>query len=94
MRWFSFFTKLVFICNCCFLFAVAMQFFNVEDLPQWMIGTVLTLGWFLSVLLNLVFLSLTVFFLLRGKSLSISPALGLLNILISVFQFIYFIVLK
>ena len=92
MRWFSAFTKLVFICNMCFILALVLQYMKVDDLPQWIVGTVLTLGWFLSILLNLVFLSITCYLLLSGKRLLISPILGLLNIIISIGQFIYFFI--
>lgn len=90
MRWFSAFTKVVFICNLCFILAVVLQFAEVDNLPQWFVGTILTLGWFLSILLNLVFLSITCYLLISGKRLLISPVLGLLNIIISIGQFIYF----
>lgn len=92
MRWFSVFTKVVFICNICFLAAVVLRYMEIDNLPQWIVGTVLTLGWFVSVLLNLVFLSITAYLLISGRRLLISPMLGLLNIIISVFQFIYFFI--
>ena len=91
MRWFSFFTKFVFICNVCFLVAVGLRYMASDNLPQWLVATILSLGWFLSVLLNMVFLSMVVYFLMSGRRVVINPVLGLLNILISVFQFFYFI---
>ena len=94
MRWFSFFTKFVFICNICFLATVVMQYNNVENLPQWVVATVLTLGWFLSVLINFVFLTMIIYFFIGRANVTISPLLTLCNILISIFQFIYIFIIK
>jgi hypothetical protein len=90
MRWFSFLAKLTFICNLMFLVAVALRF-NGAELPQWITGTVLVLGWFLSVILNVVFIICLLFVLLTGKRSYVPVFLTILNILITAFQFYYFL---
>ena len=68
MRRFSFLTKLAFICNLMFLVAFGMRY-NDAALPQWGTGTILVLGWFLSVLLNIIFIIWLLFVLIYDMAL-------------------------
>jgi hypothetical protein len=93
MRWFSFLARFVFICNLCFIADLCLQYSSMENLPQWLVGTLLVLGWFpFGTLVNIVFVVITAYLLLRGKRSYLPVVLTLANIIMSVFQIIYYLI--
>jgi hypothetical protein len=93
MRWVSFFAKFVYICNVCFLVSLLLQYLKADNLPQWLVGTLVVLGWFpFGTLMNVIFLLLTLYLFLAGKRSSLPVIITLMNIAIAVFQFIYFLI--
>lgn len=89
MRWLS---KLAFICNLMFLLSLVLQRFELE-LPQWLTGTILVLGWFpVAPFLNIAFVIALMYFVLSGRKASIPVVISILNILIIALQFYVFFI--
>lgn len=92
MRWVSFFARFVYICNICFLISLLFQYLDIKDLPQWLIGTLLVLGWFpFGTLVNFIFLVIVAYLFLARKTTALPVVVTLMNIFIFVFQVFYYL---
>ncbi|HVF95772.1 MAG TPA: hypothetical protein VM871_00540 [Flavisolibacter sp.] len=90
MRWVLFLSRLALVCNCFFLLALSLQFgrwFQNQDAES----LVITIGYFMTALLNpLVVLCYVILFLLNRSKLHVVPSwLRIINALFLLLQAFY-----
>jgi hypothetical protein len=95
-----FFSKIVFICNICFVAAVILRLVEKDyvsngnhdaiiPLPA-LQGTLVVLGFIVAVMLNFIFALCCLIFLLLKKQHNIAKWLVWINLLFLLFQLFYF----
>lgn len=93
------FSKLVFICNCCFIIAATLRILeinfgnsNLKDalvkLPA-LVASIILLGLFLSLILNIIFVALVATKKLKHSTLNISNFLLYFNVVLLPIQIWY-----
>lgn len=84
MRVLLFFSRIALICNVCYVFSVIARYFSVEQLPAFLVSTLVVLGFF-AIFLNIIasFLWL-VSVVIRKKIIPVS--LGIVNLIFLIAQ--------
>ncbi|MBX2930489.1 MAG: hypothetical protein KF781_00925 [Chitinophagaceae bacterium] len=84
MRWLLFISRVALICNVCYVLSVIGRYFNVEQLHEDVVNTIVILG-FVAVFLNILVTIIWLITVLITKK-PVSLWLGIINVLFLVFQ--------
>lgn len=93
MKGLSFFSRLAFLCNVLFIVCLVIQRTEVSMAQGVISSTVITLGWFLAPILNLVVNIFYAMVLLKRKQLPAPKWVVTLNVFFLALQFFYHFIL-
>lgn len=86
MRWLLFISRVTFICNLCYILSVIGRYFNLEQLHEHVVSTIVILG-FIAVFLNILVTIIWLISIFLGKKF-IPTWLGIVNLLCLIFQLV------
>lgn len=84
MRLLLFISRVAIICNICYLVTVIARYFNIDQLPNYIVSSVVVLGFiaiFLNIVVNLIWL-VSLFFAKKF----IPVTIGVINFIFLIFQ--------
>lgn len=93
MKAFLFLSRVGFLLNLLFLVCLVLRLLPAELLPQSIVSFLLIGGWLLSFFVNAVLQTLLLVLYLKGERQFQMPAILVFNLVILIFQFIYFFLL-
>lgn len=95
MKFFLFLTRVGFILNLIFVVCIVLRFIPTvaELFPQSLVSILVIGGWVLSFIVNIILSILWLLLLQRGNAEFKLPILVIFNLLILVFQLLYFFIL-
>jgi len=92
-KWFSFLSKLAFICNVLFAGCIAMRYTSIQ-LPQFLTGFMIIAGWLCSPIINCITIFGLILFSLKGIRKIVPLWINATNLFFLFFQIFYFLLIS